>query len=57
MSVKEILFKADEEKKEVRMARCDECGFITLSNVKLPFFRELEGKEYDEFYCGCHGWE
>jgi len=27
------------------------------SDTNLPFFEYKPDKEYDVFYCGCHGWD
>jgi len=34
------------------ICRCEE-----PSSSSLPFFEHLPGNEFDEFYCGCHGWD
>jgi len=33
------------------------CGSIVESDMTLPFFSSHPDKEYDEFYCGCFGWD
>lgn len=33
------------------------CGSMDDSNMELPFFMHRPEKEYDEFYCGCSGWD
>lgn len=33
------------------------CKCEEPSSNKLPFFRTHEDREFDEFYCGCHGWD
>lgn len=33
------------------------CGSIVPSSPNLPFFKSEPTKEYDEFYCGCYGWD
>jgi hypothetical protein len=33
------------------------CQAEISSNLELPFFEHKPEKEYDIFYCGCHGWE
>ena len=40
-----------------RKARCTQCGRVTNSNEKLPFFEYRPNCEYDSFYCGCRGWD
>ena len=30
---------------------------IVESKESLPFFKEQKDKEYDEYYCGCYGWD
>lgn len=41
-------------------ARCDwngKCDCERPSDVNLPFFTYRPGQQYDEFYCGCAGWD
>jgi len=33
------------------------CGSIVQTNWELPFLEYKPNDEYDEFYCGCHGWD
>jgi len=33
------------------------CKAEEPSDVDLPFFEYKLDKEYDIFYCGCHGWD
>ncbi len=44
-----------------RIARCayfaGKCGHSEPSSIDLAFFKYCEGKEYDEYYCGCYGWD
>jgi len=40
-----------------RMARCVYCNAEEPSSSGLPFFKHLPDKEFDEFYCGCRGWD
>lgn len=40
-----------------RKARCCMCGRITESKETLPFFKYTPNKEFDEYYCGCGGWD
>lgn len=39
-----------------RKARCY-CGKVVDSNTNLAFFQYRPDEEYDEYYCGCDGWE
>ena len=41
-----------------RVARCcyGKHGEVP-SNTNLPFFSHRPEKEYDEYYCGCMGWD
>ena len=42
---------------------CDKCKEIEVckcempSSNKLAFFREHPEREYDEYFCGCMGWD
>lgn len=40
-----------------RKAKCSYCKKEADSNVNLPFFEYKPDKEYDEYYCGCYGWD
>jgi len=40
-----------------RKAKCCYCNNIVPSNLKLAFFRHRPTDEYDEYYCGCFGWD
>lgn len=40
-----------------RVARCMECGKITISSTNLPFFEHRPDRPYDSYYNGCKGWE
>lgn len=41
-----------------REAKCDYCGHKAKSNPgKLAFFAHKPEKEFDEYYCGCRGWD
>lgn len=33
------------------------CSCEKLSDDKLPFFTPRPAREFDEFYCGCIGWD
>jgi hypothetical protein len=39
-----------------RRAKCAYGDSITDSRWSLPFFQYRPDKEYDEYYCGCMGW-
>ena len=40
-----------------RKAICAYCGKLVDSNIKLPFFEYKQNEEFDEYYCGCGGWD
>lgn len=42
-----------------RLAKCMYgCkGSVTESSVTLPFFVYQPDNRYDQYYCGCYGWE
>lgn len=40
-----------------RRAKCAFCGKTVDSEYDLPFFQACPDKEYDEYYCGCGGWD
>ena len=42
-----------------RMARCAyrNCQSKQKSITNLPFFESKPNEEYDEYYCGCRGWD
>ena len=42
---------------EGRKARCTWCNKKTDSRWDLAFFEYKPDKEYDEYYCGCGGWD
>ena len=42
---------------EGRIARCSYCKKKTPSDLSLPFFGHFPEKEYDDYYCGCLGWD
>ena len=42
---------------EGRKARCAWCNKKTDSRWDLAFFEYKPNKEYDEYYCGCGGWD
>lgn len=39
-----------------RKAKCFYCRKTTDSKWTLPFFKHTE-REFDEYYCGCEGWD
>lgn len=47
----------EEKIVEPRMAKCAWCGKKTISKDSLPWFNEKPEKEFDEYYCGCGGWD
>lgn len=42
---------------EGREAQCSYCGNRVNSQNDLPFFKYQPNKIYDEYYCGCFGWD
>lgn len=40
-----------------RYARCMYCGKKVESRWNLPFFEYKPEENFDEFYCGCGGWD
>lgn len=40
-----------------RRAKCSLCGKIVVSSWGLPFFGYNPNKDFDEYYCGCCGWD
>ena len=40
-----------------RLAKCSYCNNIKPSSYKLPFFNPQPDKKYDDYYCGCRGWD
>lgn len=50
-----------EPKKGTRMARCGyykRCKSERPSSEKanLAFFKATPDRDYDDYYCGCYGW-
>lgn len=42
---------------EGRIAKCTyRCGSQKPSSTELAFFKHWPDKDYDEYYCGCLGW-
>lgn len=43
---------------EGRRAKCGCCGTTRAStDSPLAFFKHCPDKEFDEYYCGCYGWD
>ena len=40
-----------------RVAMCSACSKLIISETTLPFFRQKNDKDTDEYYCGCRGFE
>ena len=40
-----------------RHAKCTYCGRIEPSTNALAFFQHHPKNDYDEYYCGCRGWD
>ena len=40
-----------------RKARCFLCNKEVDSNWDLPFFEYKPNSKFDEYYCGCRGWD
>ncbi len=40
-----------------RIAKCEYCSKKMPSSTDLPFFSYHPDKEYDNYYCGCMGWD
>jgi hypothetical protein len=43
-----------------RVAKCTykrRCKKTSASNIELAFFRYCKDAEFDEYYCGCQGWD
>jgi len=37
--------------------RGEPCMCEVESSLKLPFFKHKPDSDYDEYYCGCWGWD
>jgi len=48
---------ADTPNLEGRTARCTYCGREAPSSTNLAFFEYRPDQPYDEYYCGCYGWD
>ena len=40
-----------------RQAKCSYCHCVKPSGGDLAFFSHKPGREFDDFYCGCRGWD
>lgn len=40
-----------------RIAKCCYCNKETKSDLNLPFFEYKPNEKFDEYYCGCYGWD
>ena len=40
-----------------RKAQCFYCKQTRLSSLDLPFLMQHPEREFDEYYCGCKGWD
>lgn len=49
--------REDKPSLEGRKAKCGWCERMVDSNYNLPFFEYKPNEEYDEYYCGCNGWD
>lgn len=47
----------DNDALKGRKARCSYCGKQVDSNWFLPFFHCKPNESFDEYYCGCGGWD
>lgn len=49
----------DDLKKEPgkRRAKCSYCTNTMIAREDIPFFRETPKRDFDEYYCGCLGWD
>ena len=47
----------DESIHKGREAKCPYCKTIVNSSYKLPFFKYKKDEQYDEYYCGCYGFD
>ena len=53
-----IEFKCEGKKGlEGRKAKCSYGDSIVDSSWNLAFFQHKPNEEYDEYYCGCYGWD
>lgn len=47
----------EEPTLENREATCIYCRKKEKSKLSLPFFQHRPNKEFDQYYCGCKGWD
>ncbi len=40
-----------------RKAKCGECTQKATSRFSLPFFQHRKDSKFDQYYCGCRGWD
>lgn len=40
-----------------RQAKCSYCRTIVKSSLSLAFFEHRPDDRFDDFYCGCRGWD
>lgn len=40
-----------------RQAQCAYCRKTVASSTDLAFFNYLPNKPFDDYYCGCKGWD
>lgn len=52
-SVESLICKIPSDKK----SKCCQCGQLSYSDKELPYYREKPDLEYNEYYCGCRGWD
>ena len=59
-------FPCGHQETEYRIARCchyghthegKKCTSERPSKMGLAFFKRQQDKEYDQYYCGCWGWD
>lgn len=48
---------AEQPNLKGRKARCSYCDRECDSSTALPFFEHKPESEFDEYYCGCWGWD
>lgn len=42
---------------ENRIAKCHYCKHKKQSNWNLPYFKYCPKNNFDDYYCGCLGWD
>ena len=40
-----------------RKSNCSPCEGLRPSHTRLAFFKSRPLEQYDEYYCGCFGWD